>query len=248
MNTQDNFLLLKLKLDDAFLGLFDLIPDTCFFVKDTKGRLVYCNETHRKAIFRYGNSQDLYGKNNHDFFPNVLAKKFSKDDKHVISAGQSLVESIELNIASNGLLSWFSTTKIPARNVHGKIVGLIGISRKLEFADCKLAEYQLLVPAIQYIQKKFSEKILVLDLALACQITESTFRREFMRVFRMTPLRFILRIRLHEACLRLVAGTESVGSITLNCGFEDQNYFARHFKKSMGVTPTEFRKFHKRNK
>lgn len=101
------------------------------------------------------------------------------------------------------------------------------------------------MPAIRYIQKKFAEKILVVDLAAACQITESTFRREFVRVFRMTPLRFILRIRLHEACLRLVGGAESIGSITQNCGFEDQNYFARHFKKSMGVTPSEFRRFHK---
>lgn len=67
MEIQEIDSLLRLKLDDSVFSLFELIPNVCFFVKDSQGRLV--NETHRKSIFRYGDAQDLYGKNNHDFFP-----------------------------------------------------------------------------------------------------------------------------------------------------------------------------------
>lgn len=119
MEIQEVISLLKLQLDDSFFSLFELIPDICFFVKDSAGRLVYCNETHRQSIFRYGDAQDLYGKNNHDFFPNVLAAKFAKDDMQVINTGKPLIENIELNIASSGLLAWFCTTKIP-RKCEGK--------------------------------------------------------------------------------------------------------------------------------
>lgn len=163
----------------------------------------------------------------------------------VIQSGKPLLERCELNITSSGSLRWFCTTKVPARDVRGKIVGLVGISRPLEKADGRMAAYELLDPAVEYIHKHGTARIKIPALAGACQMTETTFRREFQRLFRMTPLRFILRLRLHEACLLLSSGTKSIGDIAFQCGFEDQNYFARHFKRTIGMTPTEFREQHR---
>ncbi len=221
--------------------LFDLIPDVGFFIKDKLGRLIYCNEVHRRGIFRYGNAADLYGKANHDFFPNTLASAFSDDDQRVIQHGESILEQCELNIASTGALTWYCTTKVPARNRQGEIVGLLGISRRLESADRRMGGFELLFPATDYIQKKFAQPIRIQTLAEACGMTEITFRREFEKLFRLTPLQFILRMRLHEACLRLSATSCSVGSIANDCGFDDQNYFARYFRKAMNMSPSEFR-------
>lgn len=227
--------------DTATRQLFELIPDVGFFIKDEAGRLVYCNEVHRRGIFRYGNADDLYGKVNHDFFPNALANFFAADDQRVIKHGASILEQCELNIASTGSLTWFCTTKLPARNRQGRIIGLVGMSRRLEAAEQRTEDFGLLFPATDYIQKNFAQPIRIQSLAAACRMTETTFRREFEKLFRMTPLQFILRMRLHEACLRLSLSSNSIGRIANDCGFDDQNYFARYFKKTMNMTPTEFR-------
>ncbi|WP_390843883.1 helix-turn-helix domain-containing protein [Anatilimnocola floriformis] len=231
----------QIRLDASTRQLFELLPDVCFFIKDKAGRLIHCNEVHRRGIFRYGNADDLYGKANHDFFPNALANSFAEDDQRVIQHGDSILEQCELNITSAGALSWFCTTKVPARDRHGKIVGLVGISRRLESADHRMGNFELLSAALDHIQKNFSQQICVQTLADACQLTEATFRREFEKLFRMTPLQFILRLRLHEACLRLSANSDSIGDIAYQCGFDDQNYFARYFKRAMSMTPSEFR-------
>ena len=240
MSSGDHSLLDDLQLDQTVRELFELVPKVHFFIKDREGRLIYCNETHRRGIFRYEPAASIYGKGNYDFFPNALAASFAEDDRAVIDSGKPLIERVELNIATSGSLCWFCTSKLPARNSQGEIVGLIGISRRLQVADRRLGEFELLMPAIDHIHDHITETIEVSDLADLCNMSEVTFRREFRKLFRMTPLKFIIRLRLHHACSRLSESMDTVGNVAYECGFDDQNYFARQFKKVMGLTPTEF--------
>lgn len=238
---KSTFQLSDIQFDQAVVELFELIPHVYFFIKDKQGRLVHCNETHRRGIFRYADAATIYGKDNYDFFPNALAESFAEDDRRVIDTGVSLVERVELNIESSGSLWWFCTTKVPARNSSGVIVGLIGISRRLESADDRLSEYDLVMPAIEFIHENRAKRILISTLADLCDMPEVSFRREFQKLFRLSPSKFITRLRLHDACSMLVSNSKSIGKIAYECGFEDQNYFARQFKKNMGMTPTGFR-------
>lgn len=235
-------LLDKLQFDSNTRSLFELIPNLHFFIKDIDGRLVFCNATHRHSIFRYQDAEEIYGKDNYDFFPNTLASAFAEDDRLVMDSGEPLIERVELNMMRTGALSWFCTTKVPARNSNGDIVGLICISRQLAPSEERLNEYDCLLPAIDYVQDHRTERILITDLAQMCGMTEATFRREFKHLFRMTPIKFINRLRIHEACSKLSSGADSVGEVSWQCGFEDQNYFARQFKLITGTTPTEFRR------
>ncbi len=73
-------------------------------------------------------------------------------------------------------------------------------------------------------------------------MSPSTFHREFKSLFRMTPTAFLIRLRIHDACLRLASSNESIGEIARQSDFNDQNLFARRFKQIMGLSPTEFRR------
>lgn len=230
-----------LHFDESVMGMFEFVPNLHFFIKDGRGRLVHCNETHRRNIFRYERAGAIYGKDNYDFFPNTLAAGFAEDDRQVIETGEALYERIELNIASSGKLCWFCTTKIPARDFSGKIAGLLGISRRLRVADRRLESFGLLLSAIDYIDEHIAESIPIPELARLCQMPEVSFRREFRKQFRMSPNQFIIRLRLHNACMRLSETQAPVGEIARDCGFVDQNYFARQFKQHLGTSPREFR-------
>jgi len=234
-----------LQLDSTVLNLFELVPNLHFFIKDRSGRLVHCNETHRREILRYEPASTIYGKGNYDFFPNALAVSFAEDDRRVIDSGEPLIERVELNIASSGSLCWFCTSKFPARNSQDQVVGLFGISRRLQIADRRLREYELLMPSINHIHDHITETIQVSELAELCDMTEVTFRREFRKLFRMTPLKFIIRLRIHRACARLSESANPVGIVASECGFDDQNYFTRQFRNVMSMTPSEFRKRHR---
>lgn len=55
---------------------------------------------------------------------------------------------------------------------------------------------------------------------------------------------WILLHLIDQAKNRLLESGESVATIAYSLGFEYPQYFARLFKKKVGVTPTEYRKFH----
>ena len=59
----------------------------------------------------------------------------------------------------------------------------------------------------------------------------------------MAPMEYLLHFRVSNACILLRAPDRaSIGEIANTVGYADQLYFARIFKKIMGMTPTEYSK------
>lgn len=52
-------------------------------------------------------------------------------------------------------------------------------------------------------------------------------------------LEFLLGIRLNRACYLLQMGV-LVKDVSVLCGFSDSKYFSKQFKKTIGVTPTQY--------
>ncbi|MBE0450274.1 MAG: PocR ligand-binding domain-containing protein [Clostridia bacterium] len=100
----------------------------------------------------------------------------------------------------------------------------------------------LLKPAILYIDKNFSRKITLKQLAHACNISESYFSRLFAKCFGKNVTDYINDIRIEKAKVLLSNPDMTVNYISRFCGFEDSSYFIKRFKKFTGVTPQEFRK------
>ncbi len=110
--------------------LIDHLPDW-IYVKDTQGHFVIANTTIAQFVGAVS-PNDLIGKQSHDLFPDEISEKFSADDRAVIESGQSLRNQEEQIVNHvTGTTSWILTTKVPFRDQHGKIVGLVGIDRDI---------------------------------------------------------------------------------------------------------------------
>ena len=72
-------------------------------------------------------------------------------------------------------------------------------------------------------------------------ISERHFRTLFAQVNDLPPLHFLLRIRLEQAAERLIHTQETVKSISYECGFPDNFYFSRLFKKYYNLSPQQYR-------
>ncbi|CAM4282467.1 helix-turn-helix domain-containing protein [Paenibacillus macerans] len=58
----------------------------------------------------------------------------------------------------------------------------------------------------------------------------------------MSPLQLLLSIRLNKAKQLLADQDKTVNWIAASVGFSDTSYFCKQFKKSIGMTPLEYRK------
>ena len=72
-------------------------------------------------------------------------------------------------------------------------------------------------------------------------LSESYIRRAFFAKMNVTPIKYINGLRVEKAKKMLTESNFSVSEIALATGFEDQFYFSRVFKRSVGVSPRGFR-------
>ena len=95
-------------------------------------------------------------------------------------------------------------------------------------------------PAIDTIRNNIHDELRIADLAFACGMSESTFRREFHRYAGVSPKQYILERKISKAKQMLRSGCYPIKEICMILGFFDDAYFSKIFKKSTGMTPMQY--------
>jgi transcriptional regulator GlxA family with amidase domain len=90
----------------------------------------------------------------------------------------------------------------------------------------------------------FAYKLTLAEYAkLSCK-SVPTFKREFKKLFKDSPAKWVLKKRLKLAAELLINTELHVGEITYETGFENQTHFSRTFKEKYGITPSLYRMKH----
>lgn len=95
---------------------------------------------------------------------------------------------------------------------------------------------------ITYINMNYNKQLTIEELSQRAGYSKSRFLHLFKELMNTTPLAYRNNIRLTNACELLSGSGQSIGNIALSCGFEDQLYFCRVFKKRYGISPGEYRR------
>jgi len=109
--------------------LIDNVPDF-MYVKDADSRFILAN----LSVARQMGAQmpeELYGKNDFDFYPKDLATTFYEDEQSVMRSGQTLLNREETGMDRRGHVINVLTTKVPLRDHQGRVAGIVGIGRNI---------------------------------------------------------------------------------------------------------------------
>lgn len=88
---------------------------------------------------------------------------------------------------------------------------------------------------LNYTNNEFSIKLL----ADALHITNTHLTRLFHSSTGITPIAYLNRVRLTEASSLIQQGITSIRELCDRCGFKDEHYFMKRFKKQYGCTVKE---------
>lgn len=99
-----------------------------------------------------------------------------------------------------------------------------------------------LYPAIEFMESNFAFEISNSILAQKCHISEEHFRKQFTKIYGISPKQYIINIRLNMAKQLLSEGTLKINAISEKCGFSNPYHFCRLFKDKTGLTPSEYTK------
>lgn len=96
----------------------------------------------------------------------------------------------------------------------------------------------------RYINENLDQHLTLEDLARECDISPSFLCRLFKQVHGETVFSYLQSQRIQKAKKLLIETNKPIKEVCLSCGFENESYFYRTFKKCQRVTPTDFRRIH----
>lgn len=96
---------------------------------------------------------------------------------------------------------------------------------------------------VNYIDAQLNRDIEVSELASIVALPRAEFSATFRRAFGVPPKQFISMRRITRARELLTESTVSIKEIALRCGYRDEFFFHRIFKKYTGVPPARYRKY-----
>lgn len=99
---------------------------------------------------------------------------------------------------------------------------------------------------LTYMSDHMSETIDVNALAEKVNLSYTGMLWKFRREMAMTPMQYLIMIRLRYAKQLLLEGDLRINEIAARCGYSGAYYFTNAFRKQYGVSPTQFRNSYKK--
>ncbi len=92
-----------------------------------------------------------------------------------------------------------------------------------------------------WLREHAREPVSLAQLGALAGMNKFVLLRAFVRIKGITPYRYLAALRLANAREMLARGLEPAFAAA-DAGFSDQSHFARHFKRTMGLTPGQYRR------
>ena len=94
----------------------------------------------------------------------------------------------------------------------------------------------------EYVQDNLSGTLTLAEIAAVAEVSAFHFARQYKQATGETVHQFVLRSRVDAAAQLLRRNTLSVGQVAAEVGFAQQSHLAAHFKRRMGLSPTQYRR------
>lgn len=117
------------------------------------------------------------------------------------------------------------------RSLKGELSDLDNLS-----TDYAIAKLQ------QYIEMHYMEHLTVKELSKVFAMSEATLNRKFKKEIGITPIEYLINIRIKKSKNLLKSTENSVTEIANECGFSNASHYSTCFMQKNCVTPLEYRK------
>lgn len=211
---------------------FTLAKGDCFFIDCRQPHHYVSSESEPWELmwvhFNGSTSQQYY-----DYFVSQSKNAFRPHSfDRVVSALNKIIEVNDTKDANAEIL----TSKL--------IVDLLTLALTVNNSEHEFdtALKQKLAAVNSYIEDHFSEDLSLEKLASEFYISKFYLTREYKKIYGKTIFQHIINARINYGKKLLRFSDKSIEEISHLCGFNDQSYFARQFKKAENLTCFSYRK------
>ncbi|RGX57009.1 helix-turn-helix domain-containing protein [Anaerotruncus sp. AF02-27] len=121
------------------------------------------------------------------------------------------------------------------------ISGIMHLFFNYTFDFTQIKHSDVVYKVMQYVKANYVKKLTLEEIAGCVYLSKSYLSTTFKDEMGVSLSSYINQVRVEKSKQLLLDGNASLVEIANLCGFEDQSYFTKVFKKSEGVSPKVFR-------
>jgi signal transduction histidine kinase/CheY-like chemotaxis protein len=167
----------------------------------------------------------------------ALRERESTRDIPVIIITARLLSDADLERCNHGVASILGKGLFSATETLGHIEA--ALERRSPLGG---ATRQLVRKGMAYIHAHYEEPLTREDIANHIGISADYLTDCFHQELGITPITYIRRYRIRQACDLLRSTDQSIAQVAQSVGFSDNAHFTRTFLREMGVTPKAYRR------
>lgn len=118
----------------------------------------------------------------------------------------------------------------------------VGQQPYARLVSTRQVEDPLIAQCQDWIAKRPTVEAPVASMIRLSGLPERTFKRRFRKAAGMSPLEYVHAIRLEEAKSLLETSELTLDALAERVGYEDATFFSRLFRRSVGLTPAQYRR------
>lgn len=196
------------------------------------------------------------------FHPEVLKKVYDRELPKILQLPEQINPAINLEKINNeiliqkyieGLLFYFDNPSLVDEEILilklKEIILLLNQTKNAPVIQQILS--QLFSPSTFLFKQTIEDNIYTHlsseQLSRLTNLSTSSFKREFKKIYNDTPSNYFKTKRLEKAAELLSISDERITDISFNCGFSDLAHFSKCFHQRFNKSPSDFR-LNKKNK
>ena len=192
----------------------------------------------RKATAHWSKNEELA-----QMYPSInvqIARIFIKDGNIYTAAGITSGMDLALALVEEDLGQSFALHIARWLVLYLKRPG--NQSQYSTYLDCKRIANPTMRKVCEWILEHLKEELTVEALAENVAMSPRNFARVFARELRVTPAKFINKLRVENASQHLIETQLSIDEIAYHCGLKTGENLRRQFISLMEITPAQYRK------
>lgn len=190
------------------------------------------------------------------FYPDILKKIYDRELPLLLHSPRNIISNQSNKKINNefliqkyieGLLFYFENPSLVNEDILilklKEIILLLAQTQNAEAIQVILS--QLFSPTTytfkQIIEANLFSQLTIEQLAELNNLSVSSFKREFAKLYNDTPANYIKNKKLEKAAELLVVSDQRITDIAFNCGFNDLANFTKSFGDKYSLSPTNYR-------
>lgn len=182
------------------------------------------------------------------FFTPEMLRKYAIDN--IITTSERYLGKAYIDLTHSKFIRAYFESFMPYFNQPEKLTSTIALLKTLEALELLMNHHYSLEQMIfdltvpykidleNYINKNFTFRIPIKEFARLTGRSLSSFRRDFKRIYKNTPEKWLRERRLEEAKYLITEKKQKPSEVYYNVGFENFSHFSTAFKEMYGYSPS----------